>query len=120
MRSKAVRVGLCKLRTEMRPIKRRSRIGLAPRRDVTMAHDACRDYIRISRHDGTGYGCKFGILRRCIGHIIAAFQFDADGEIIAGLATLIYGGARMPGALMERHELQQFTVATNQQVCGCA
>src|SRR5699024_3288784 len=43
---------------------------------------------------------------------------DADREIVAALPSLESGDTRMPGSPMQRHVLNQFTTATDQQMAG--
>ena len=52
------------------------------------------------------------------GLVIAAFQFNADGKIVAALAALKVGFAGMPGALLERHVLHDPTIPPNECVGG--
>lgn len=49
---------------------------------------------------------------------VAAFELDADGEIIAAFAALPVRGTRMPGALAARHELNQGAVAADEKMRG--
>ena len=94
----------------MRPIKYRTRIGFAPRCDVGMPRDACRRNAGIRLHEGARHRNELGILRARIGRIVAAFQFNADGKIIAGFASFEIRHTRVPGAALEWHELHQLAI----------
>jgi hypothetical protein len=48
--------------------------------------------------------------------VVDAFELDADGEIVAALAAAPARSAGVPGACGERHELQQFTAASDQEM----
>ena len=50
--------------------------------------------------------------------IITALQFYSDTEVIALLSAAPAGQARVPGTLVRRHELNQFSPATNQKMSG--
>ena len=56
------------------------------------------------------------VLRRLVRQLVRAFQFDADGKVIAGLAPLVLRNPGMPGPQLERHELHDLAVAPHQQV----
>jgi hypothetical protein len=52
--------------------------------------------------------------------IVRACELDADREIIAARPAEELGRARMPRALVARHELHEFAVAAYQEVRGHA
>lgn len=52
------------------PIKRRPRIGLAARRNITMTDDALRCYLRIALHQFAGHLRQHLILPVGVGNII--------------------------------------------------
>lgn len=49
---------------------------------------------------------------------ITAFQFDADGKVIAAFPPLKAGHPRMPGPLEKRDILHHFTIAPDQDMGG--
>ncbi len=69
--------------TQARPVKVRTGIGLAARRNVGVARERVD---RITPDDEADQRGERIVLRVLEGHAIAAFQFDADGEVIAALA----------------------------------
>ncbi len=58
------------------------------------------------------------ILRGFIVHVIRAFQFDTDGEVVAVLPPVEFGCAGMPGALVERDELHDLPFPIDQEMSG--
>ena len=48
--------------------------------------------------------------------VVAAFQLNANGKIIAALAPLPAGDAGMPGALQARNELNAFAIAPDKEM----
>lgn len=59
-----------------------------------------------------------GIL--CIGKWcdVAAFQFNANGIIIAAIFALPVGYTGMPGAIVAGYKLDDRTVAADKKMCG--
>src|SRR3569623_172558 len=101
-----------------RPIELRPGVGLPPRRNVAVAYDTVGADGRIMLLQRTGDGCEHGILAVAVGLVIAAFELDADGKVIAALTSGNTGWARMPGAAIERNILHHLAVATNQHMRG--
>ena len=95
----------------------RSGIRLAARRDVGMADDILD---RVASAQGADEATESEILVRLEGQLVAAFQLDADGEIVAALQAAPRRGAGMPGAQAARNELQQPAVAPDQEMGGDA
>jgi hypothetical protein len=60
------------------------------------------------------------VLRGFVGGIVGAFALDSDRVIVAGLAALPGGSARVPRALVEGNELHRLTIAADQHVRGHA
>src|SRR5690606_23900669 len=98
------------------PIKGGAGVGLAPRRDVAVPHDARRVNAGIGLLQHRQHCRQLLVLAAGIDDVVRAFQLNADGKIIAARPPAITGFAGMPGALRERHELHQFTVTPHQQV----
>lgn len=48
--------------------------------------------------------------------LITTFQFDADREIVATLATLPTRDSRVPGTAVTRYELYQLSIAANEKM----
>src|SRR5258706_7300881 len=99
------------------PVKKRSGIGLASGRngDVRMA-DEILD--RIGAHERAGQPCQHRVLGIGEMPIIGALELDADGEIIAATAATPFGLPRMPGTQTAGYELDQCSVATDEEVAG--
>ena len=71
---------------------------------------------RVSGNDRARHSGQNVIL--CVGvrHLIFTLDFDPDRVVITALMAAKCRCPRMPGALRKRHELDEFTVATNHQV----
>ena len=67
---------------ELRPIELRTRIRLAARCDVGMAGDVLDGMLLPQEADEPGQG---RILRRGERNVVAAFEFDADREVVAAV-----------------------------------
>ncbi len=98
------------------PIKKRARISLATRSDITMP-DQTTGTVRIMLPQCFYHSCQHFILSIIERLLITAFQLDADGEIIAVLAPQILRAAGMPGALIKGHELNDLAITPDQQMC---
>ena len=59
---------------------------------------------------------ELGILGVREGDVIASFQFDADGEVVTALAPAPMRRTGMPRAPLTRHELDQLSVATDEEM----
>jgi len=102
-------------RFQTRPFELWARVCLAPRwnRNVVMA-DAFGNRICVAQD--INELSERAVLHLFEGNVVAAFELDTDGEVIAPLtaAPLRYTG--MPGALLTRHELHEFTIASDQKM----
>ena len=99
------------------PIEMRTRIGLASRRDMFMAGNPAQGVRRRQRSGQLG---QSAILHVFEWRVVAAFEFDADGKIVAALTPFMCRQPGMPGALEGRYELRQTAVARNQEMRGDA
>ncbi len=97
------------------PIKKRPRISLATRSDITMS-DQTTSALRIMLPQCFYHSCQHFILSIIERQLITAFQLDADGEIIAVLTPQILRATGMPGALIKCHELNDLAITPNQQM----
>src|SRR5450830_708732 len=95
------------------PFKKGARIGLASRRDMFVPGDIGQ---RIASVQGCRQGCQHLILKIGEGRDIGPLQFYADREIIAALASVERGNARMPGAVVSRDKLDSPAIALNHEV----
>ena len=102
---------------EVRPIELRTRIRLAARCDVGMAGDVLDGMLLPQEADEPGQG---RILRRSERDFVAAFEFDADREVVAASGAAPARFAGVPGAQAARHELHEPAVAPDQEVGGDA
>ena len=59
---------------------------------------------------------KSHVLRVLERQFVAAFEFDAERKIIALLPVLPAGNSGMPGALCAGHKLDQFAIASDQEM----
>src|SRR5690606_20742952 len=98
------------------PVEARTRIGLAPRGDVFMAGDTPAADQRKGPLQSTGQGHQAGILLFGIGLVVGAFQFDAQGEVIAVLPPLEARLAGMPGAVQTGNKLGHRPVTLDEKV----
>ena len=105
-----------KSRNKTRPVECGARIGLAPRGNITVPGDPLAGQLRVGLQQGSGDSDQRLILRIGKGSIVSSFQLDADREVIARLALLKAGFARMPGAAVKGHELGHATVTLDQQM----
>ena len=83
-----------------------------------MSNDSILANRRILPFQGRQQVSKGFILFIRIRLIITALQFNSDTEVIALLSAAPAGQARVPGTLVRRHELNQFSPATNQKMSG--
>ena len=96
----------------------RSGIGLAARRDVAVAHQAIGADGRPGRHQQAHQARQAPVLAVLEGLPVAAFELDADGEVVAAIPPVVAGNARVPGTFGERYELDELAVAANEHVGG--
>lgn len=101
---------------ETRPIEGRTGIGFTLRRNIAVTHHMVPGDSRICRHNAGRHLRESLILVAAIGPVITAFQFNADGEIIAPRPRAELRFARMPGPLGKWDELNQLAFAPNEQV----
>src|SRR5690606_14730742 len=97
------------------PVKRRAGIGLATRRHMFVADNVIDDR-RILLAQRLNQDIENSVLMFCVRNLVRPFKLYADGEVIAGITPLPAGTARMPGTLVTRHILDQFTISTNKKV----
>ena len=81
-----------------------------------MADDSVTGQRRVSGHQASGQLDKGAILLLGIGRMVRAFQLDADTEIIAVIAAVKTGNARMPGALGKGYKLGDIARPVDQYV----
>jgi hypothetical protein len=55
-------------------------------------------------------------LGRRVGNLVRAFELDADGKVVAAIAALPVRGPGMPCAVEATDELDQLTVAPDEEV----
>ena len=85
----------------------RAGVGLAAGGDVAVAGDVFASNAGIGAHQRFREFGEALVLNGFEGLVIAAFQFNADGEVVAGASALEAGGAGMPGAPAQIDELDQ-------------
>jgi hypothetical protein len=100
-----------------RPVERGSGVGLSSWRDLVVAGNV-RD--RITPAQRAGEAAEHRILGIRVSQQIGALEFDANGKIVASFAALPRRSSGVPGAQCARDELQQRTVALDQEVRGDA
>ncbi len=83
-----------------------------------MGGDAPRRQARISRQQCHGHGRQRGVLTIGVGGFVFALEFDANREIITAVLAAKQRLAGMPGSHGKGHELDEFTITSNQQVRG--
>lgn len=98
---------------EAKPVEMRAGIGLAPGRYIAVADDVGN---RIAAADSFGKRRQHLVLHRHEPSLVAAFQFDADREIVAALPAAPNRRARVPGPAITGHELNQLAVTANQEM----
>src|SRR3569832_747876 len=105
--------GSGRMRIQPLPGEMGAGVGLAARRDVAVAHD-CLD--RVGRFERGQQRDQGRVLGRGKRQVVAAFQFDADGKVVAAFASLPGRLARMLGAQCAGYELDQRAVAADVEV----
>src|SRR5205085_8141896 len=98
---------------ESLPLERRSRIGLARRRDVAVADDMTESISAVQRFQQPR---QHPVLPSSVGDRVRALELDAYGKVVAAIATLPARFAGMPRAFAARDELQQLAVAANHEM----
>src|SRR5262245_61658448 len=81
---------------ELAPVERGAGVGLASRRDIGVPYDVDDGVTAAQNQEKLAQG---SVLRVRIRPIIDAFELDADGKVVAALASAPDGSARVPGAL---------------------
>jgi len=98
------------------PVKGWAGIGLAFRGNIAMSHDAIEGDRGIDMHQRARHSHEAFVLNVGIGEHISPLQLDADAVVVAAGSVLKHGNARMPGAAIEGHELDDFSVATDEEM----
>jgi hypothetical protein len=96
------------------PVERGPRIGLAAWGDVLVTDDR-GDW--ITAHQCPGESSEARILAGLVRGGIGSFELDADREIVAALAVAPPRLAGVPGSTSAGHELDQRSIALDQEVC---
>ena len=100
------------------PVEQGTGVGLTSGRNIAMPVDPFWRDSRVNLPDDPGKpGERFilGVLER---EIVGAFQLDTDGEIVDTGPPFTIRLAGMPGALKQRHKLDKFAIASNQDMGG--
>ncbi len=71
----------------MAPVKCDAGIGFSPGGYIRVAYDALSVDTRISVNQGYHNRGQHFILNLLVGHIIGAFEFDANGEVVTLFPT---------------------------------
>src|SRR5215471_20473194 len=77
---------------ELAPVERGAGVGLASRRDIGVPYDVDDGVTAAQNQEKAAQG---SVLRVRIRPIVNAFELDADGKVVASLATSPDGGARV-------------------------
>ena len=99
-----------------RPVEGRAGVGLALRGNVAVALNAVQVDGRPGTADVPGELLQHRILGIGIGQVVGAFQLDADGKVVTAFAPVKARHTRMPGTVMQRHELRHRAVTLDEQV----
>jgi len=81
-----------------------------------MAGNATGSDVGPGQHDEIGDTCKLMILPGGIRDVIGALQLNPDGEVVTFFLPVKTRSARMPGAIKQADELDNGSIATNQQM----
>jgi len=81
-----------------------------------VSRDFARRQVRIRLRKGTQHCRQDLILLFIVGCVVFAFELNANGEVVAPAAPSKVGLACVPCALGKRYELDEFTVASDQQM----
>jgi hypothetical protein len=96
------------------PVEARTRIGLASGRDVGVADDV---FNGIGTPQDADQPSQADVLDGSERLIVAPFELDTEREVVTAFSTTPSGYTRMPGTTNGRKELDQVTVAANEEVC---
>lgn len=81
-----------------------------------MARNFARGDARIGSRQGLQHGSKHGVLAISIRSFVFSLELDADRIVIASRTSAKLRLTGMPGALVKRHELHQFSATPDQQM----
>lgn len=99
------------------PVKRRSRVRLALRRNVFMPGDVGD---RVALHQCAAQWHQCVVLGRLEGLAFQSFELHANGVVVAAAAPAVTGRTRVPGALVAIYKLQHLATAADKEVGGDA
>ena len=97
------------------PVKARARIVLASRCNVLMAGDVC---YRVVPVQGLAQLAQLHVLGVFEYTALQAFEFDADGVVIALGASSVLRLTGMPGPIVGTDKLAKVSVSPNKKVRG--
>ena len=97
------------------PVEAGPWVSLATRSDFRVTRDVLN---RVARAQLSGEPRKLDVLGIGKGGLVAPFQLDADGKVVAPLAPAPLRHARVPSPPLTRHELDQLPIAPDEEVAG--
>ena len=100
------------------PIEMRAGVGLAPWSDFVVTHQCAPVEQRIARRQCVEGAREGDVLVARVARIVGAFEFDADGEIVAPGTAAPARDAGVPRAAIKGDKLGECTLATHQEVRG--
>ncbi len=100
------------------PIEKRTGIGLAGGRNIAVAHQAPRANARVRCGQDTCQFDQSAVLRFFKSPIVCALQLNTYGKIVDIATPMKLRVARVPSALVDRHELRQASVSGNEEMRG--
>jgi len=100
------------------PVERRSRIGLAPGRDIAVTDERRRGQGRQTPSKHANHSGQAPVLGLRIGCVVSPLQFDPYRIVVAPLPAPEAGFTRVPGSAVQWHVLNDLAVPANQQVAG--
>ena len=103
--------------SEACPVEGRAGIGLAIRGDIAVARHV---FDGISARNRANEPREHCVLWAFVRNVVRALELDADREIVAASAAAPVRFARMPCAPLARYELQQTSIATDEEMRGYA
>lgn len=98
---------------ESRPVEKWTGVGLATGSDVLMTGHIGQ---RIPPAQGVGERRQHFVLKVGEGLEVGSLELDADGKVVAALSSMEAGHAGMPGPVIGRDELDQSTVALDDEM----
>lgn len=102
--------------TQPGPVEGRSRVGLTSGSNVGVPDEMSFGNGRIGPPESANQGRQAEILSRLVGHLVRAFQLDADGEVVATGSALEARQAGVPGPSMKGNELDDFAATPDKRV----